>query len=129
MLDTNIVSELVHRPAGLVAQRLGRHGPDGLCVSIVAAGEIRFGAAKRNSARLTKQIDVVLSGLPILPIGTPVERQYGALRVALETTGTLIGPNDLWIAAHALTLGVTLVTHNLTEFRRVPGLTVESWLE
>ena len=129
MLDTNIVSDLIRNPSGRAAGHLGRHGPDGLCMSIISAGEIRFGAANRGSARLLQQIDAVLARLVILPIETPTEIEYGKLRAHLKAAGTPIGPNDTWIAAHALTLGVTLITHNLTKFQRVPGLAVESWLD
>ena len=129
MLDTNIVSDLIRNPAGQAAGHLGRHGPDGLCMSIISAGEIRFGAVNRGSARLHRQIDAVLSTLAILPIETPIDIEYGKLRAYLKAAGTPIGPNDTWIAAHALTLGVTLITHNLAEFRRVPGLALESWLD
>ena len=58
----------------------------------------------------------------------PVARRYGRLRAHLRAIGQPIGPNDLWIAAHALARDVPLITHNLSEFRRVPGLAVETWM-
>jgi tRNA(fMet)-specific endonuclease VapC len=94
----------------------------------LVAAELRFGAAKKQSSRLTRQVEAVLSVLPILPLETPVDAHYAEIRVALETSGCSIGPNDLIIAAHARALSLTLVTHNSTEFSRVPGLLVQNWL-
>ncbi len=129
MLDTNIVSYLIRDPGGRVGDRFARHGDDGVCVSIVTAAELRFGAMKRQSVRLTRRIEEMLSRIDILPFEVPADAVYSELRAKLEAAGRVIGPTDLPIAAHALSMGVTLVTHNLAEFRRVPRLTVESWLE
>jgi tRNA(fMet)-specific endonuclease VapC len=96
--------------------------------SIVVACELRFGAIKRNSLRLTQQVAVVLEALPILPLDAGVDQRYGAIRAALEQQGTPIGANDMLIAAHAALLDLTLVTDNVREFSRVPGLTVRNWL-
>ncbi|MEI8039580.1 MAG: type II toxin-antitoxin system VapC family toxin [Verrucomicrobiota bacterium] len=128
LLDTNIVSELVRDPAGLVKDHIARVGEETVCVSIVVAAELRFGAAKRNSRRLTLQVEAILSALPILALESPVDEHYAEIRAALEKTGNLIGPNDLLIAAHARALGLTLVTGNFVEFARVPALTIENWL-
>jgi tRNA(fMet)-specific endonuclease VapC len=96
--------------------------------SIVVACELRFGAIKRNSPRLTQQVAVVVEALPILPLDAGVDQRYGAIRAALEQQGTPIGANDMLIAAHAALLDLTLVTDNVREFSRVPGLTVRNWL-
>jgi tRNA(fMet)-specific endonuclease VapC len=128
LLDTNIISHLVRHPQGIVRDRIAEVGEQAVCVSLLVAAELRFGAAKKQSARLTTQVEAVLSVLPILPLETPVDVHYAEIRVGLETSGCPIGPNDLIIAAHARALGLTLVTHNLTEFSRVPGLLVENWL-
>ena len=128
MLDTNILSDLVRHPGGIVRDRIAAAGERSVCVSIVVAAELRFGAAKRQSKRLTKQVEAILSALPILPLESPVDSHYAAIRASLEVGGNPIGPNDLLIAAHARALGLTLVTHNLAEFSRVPGLAVENWL-
>lgn len=129
LLDTNIVSELVRDPGGLVKDRIARVGEETVCVSIVVAAELRFGAAKRNSTRLTLQVETILSALPILALESPVDEHYAEIRAALEKAGNPIGPNDLLIAAHARALALTLVTRNAAEFARVPGLIVENWLE
>ena len=128
LLDTDIVSHLVRYPQGVVRDRIAEVGEETVCVSLLVAAELRFGAARKQSARLTQQVEAVLSVLPILALETPVDTHYAEIRVRLETSGCPIGPNDLIIAAHARALGLTLVTHNLTEFSRVPGLLVQNWL-
>ena len=128
LLDTNIASDLVRRPAGTIRDCIAARGEERVCTSIIVAAELRFGAAKKGSKRLTAQLETVLSALEILPFDQPADRRYGEIRQALECAGTPIGANDLLIAAHALAHGLTLVTANETEFRRVPGLVVENWL-
>ena len=127
MLDTNIVSDLIRNPQGRAAERLQRHGEAGICVSIITAAELRYGAAKRGSVRLQRRVEVVLSTIDVLPLDVPADAEYGVIRAELEAAGQPIGPTDLFIAAHARAIGVTLVTHNVGEFRRVRGLTVENW--
>lgn len=128
LLDTNMVSELVRRPHGVVAQRVARVGEQAVCTSIVVSSEARFGARKSGSERLRDQVEAVLAALEVLPLDTPADHEYADLRHHLEQAGTLIGANDLLIAAHARALGLTVVTANDRGFRRVPGLTVENWL-
>ena len=77
---------------------------------------------------MLRQLETVLTELPVLPFEPPADRVYGGIRAYLERVGMPIGPNDLFIAAHALALDLTLVTANKREFRRVPGLKVENWL-
>jgi tRNA(fMet)-specific endonuclease VapC len=129
MLDTNIVSDLIRNPLGKVAAKLAADGDDGLCLSIITAAELRFGAAKKGSAELVARVEAVLGAVDIVPLDVPADHEYGRLRAELELAGTPIGPMDLLIAAQALVLRVTLVTRNLAEFRRVPGLKIENWLE
>jgi tRNA(fMet)-specific endonuclease VapC len=128
LLDTNIVSELVRNPHGEMTDQIVRVGEESICTSIIVAGELRFGAEKKGSERLTFQLEAVLSAIEILPLEEPVDKQYARLRYHLEKAGTPIGPNDMLIAAHALSLGLTLVSANQREFSRVPGLAVEDWL-
>jgi tRNA(fMet)-specific endonuclease VapC len=99
-----------------------------VCVSLLVAAELRFGAAKKQSARLTRQVEAVLSVLPILPLETPVDTHYAEIRVGLETSGCPIAPNGSDHRRACPALGLTLVTHNLTELSRGPGLLVQSWL-
>jgi len=129
LLDTNILSDLVRNPQGVVAAQIAKAGEDGVCTSIIVAAELRYGATKSNAAKLAERIDLILSTLEILPLETPADRQYAALRHHLTRQGTPIGPNDLLIAAHALASDLTVVTANVGEFSRVPGLKVENWLQ
>lgn len=127
LLDTNIVSDLVRQPGGAVVQRIAEVGAERIAISIIVACEIRFGLAKSGSQRLIQNMERVLEQIEVLPMEAPVEEHYADIRTALERAGTPIGPNDLLIAAHARALGLTLVTHNESEFARVPGLKVENW--
>ena len=100
-----------------------------MCTSIVVAAELRYGAARRRSERLTRRIEAVLSALDVLAFDEPADRRYAELRTRLERRGTLIGPNDMLIAAQALALELTVVSANVKEFMRVPRLPVENWLD
>ena len=104
LLDTNIVSDLVRNPQGNVARHIRKVGEAQVCTSIIVAAELRYGAAKRNSARLSAQLEAVLGALEILPFESPADAAYGLLRAKLERAGTPIGGNDLLIAAQALAL-------------------------
>jgi tRNA(fMet)-specific endonuclease VapC len=128
LLDTNILSHLVKEPAGIVAHRIEAVGEDAICTSIIIASELRFGAEKKGSPRLSAQLEKVLSALEILPLEEPADRHYATIRTHLQRIGQPIGYNDMFVAAHALALNLMLVTHNQAEFARVPGLTVENWL-
>ena len=128
LLDTNILSDLVRQPQGQVAMRIQAVGDDRLCTSIIVAAELRYGALKKGSARLSAQVETVLGALDVLPLEAPTDVFYASTRAKLELSGTPIGGNDLLIAAQALALGCTVVTDNEREFRRVPGLLVENWL-
>lgn len=128
LLDTDIVSDLVRHPQGRVAARIARAGEDSIAVSVIVAAELRYGAAKRGSSRLTAQLNAILGRLPVLPLEPPTDEHYASIRAALESKGTPIGSNDLFIAAHARMQGLILVTDNTREFRRVPGLKTENWL-
>ena len=127
LLDTNAVSQLIRRPGGRVAQRVAELEPGSFAINVIVAAELRYGAERRGSSRLTRQLEAVLSAIDVLPIEEPVARHYGEIRSELERSGRPIGSNDLLIAAHARALGLTLVTNNVGEFERVSGLPVEDW--
>jgi len=133
LLDTNILSDLVRNPRGMVATRIAEVGEDSVCTSIVVASELRYGAVKSGSNRLADRVDLLLSALEILPLEAPVDQCYAEVRHRLTRRGALkgskIGPNDMLIAAHALAAGLTVVTANIGEFSRVKGLAVDNWLE
>jgi tRNA(fMet)-specific endonuclease VapC len=128
LLDTSIVSDLVRRPAGPIRDCIAARGEEQVCTGIVVAAELRFGAAKKGSEGLTAQLETVLAALEILPFNQPADRRYGEIAQALDRAGTPIGASDLLMAVHALAHGLTLVTANDTDLRRVPGLAVENWL-
>ena len=129
MLDTNIVSDLVRNPAGKVARKLRDVGEEAICVSIIVAAELRFGVMKNGSPGLKRKIEGILARVAIVPLEAPADVEYAMIRQSLEARGAPIGPNDFLIAAHALALGLPLVTSNTREFSRVSGLALENWLE
>ena len=128
LLDTNILSHLVRQPQGQIANRIARVGEQNICTSIIVAAELRYGATKRNSPHLTRQVEAILGALEVLSLEPPTDFVYGELRARLERAGLPIGANDMLIAAHALTLGHTIVTDNEREFSRVADLKIENWL-
>jgi tRNA(fMet)-specific endonuclease VapC len=128
LLDTNIVSDLVRNPQGKVAQHIREVGEAQVCTSIIVAAELRYGAARKGSPRLSAQLEAVLGALEVLPFETPADAAYGLLRTRLEQAGRPIGANDLLIAAQALALGYTIITDNEKEFARVEDLRRENWL-
>lgn len=128
MLDTNIMSDMVRHPHGRVAKRIAEVGETLVCTSIVVAAELRCGAARNAAPRLAGQLESVLRAIEVLPLETPVDAIYGALRSRLEETGQPMGANDLFVAAHALALRCTLVTDNERDFSRIKALPVENWL-
>lgn len=128
LLDTNILSDLVRHPQGIVARKIAEVGEAAVCTSIIAAAELRFGAAKRNSARLSHQVHAILSAIEVLALDMPADSAYAQLRWALEQSGRPIGPNDMLIAAQALAHECVLVTANVVEFSRIADLQVTNWL-
>jgi tRNA(fMet)-specific endonuclease VapC len=128
LLDTNILSHLVRQPQGRVAARIADVGEDNVFTSIIVACELRYGAAKRGSRRLTRQIEAILGAITILPLEPGADGHYAAIRATLERKGTPIGANDMLIAAQARAIEAICVTDNVAEFKRVPALKVENWL-
>jgi tRNA(fMet)-specific endonuclease VapC len=131
LLDTNILSDLVHHPrSGTAARQLALVRADGsqdISTSIIAAAELRYGVAKRGSTRLARQVETVLRALDVLPFEAPADVIYGRLRTDLERRGQPMGGNDLLIAAHALAAQLTLVSDD-RGFARIPELLRENWL-
>ena len=129
MLDTNIVSDLVRNPQGPVTQHIVKVGSESVCMSIITAAELRYGCARKGSAKLLANVEAILGSIQVLAFEVPADAEYGAIRAELEAAGKPIGPNDLLIATHAYSLGAVLVTANTGEFSRVRGLLVENWLD
>jgi tRNA(fMet)-specific endonuclease VapC len=128
MLDTNIISDLIKNPNGKAAKRIAVVGEDNICTSIIVATELRYGCAKKGSERLLKAVGDLLGEIEVLPLDVPADAEYGGIRAELEDAGKPIGANDFFIAAHAYTIGATIVTANVDEFKRIRGLKVENWL-
>ena len=128
LLDTNILSDLVRNPQGVIADRIRLLGAASVCTSIVVTAELRFGVEKKRSSRLARQVEAVLSAIETLPLIAPFDEIYARMRAQMERAGASIGANDMLIAAHALTASLVLVTANEREFSRVPKLKIENWL-
>jgi tRNA(fMet)-specific endonuclease VapC len=128
LLDTNIVSHLVRDPQGKVSQHIRKVGEAQVCTSIIVAAELRYGATKKGSPRLSAQLEAVLGALEVLPFEAPADAAYGLLRTRLEQADRPIGANDLLIAAQALSLGYTVITDNEKDFAHVEDLRRENWL-
>ena len=112
----------------LVVQRIHMHQPAELRVCTVTAAELYFGCLKSSKpAAYRATVDAVLAPYVLLPFDIAAADEFAKIRHHLESRGTPIGPYDLQIAAIALVHGLTLVTHNTSEFSRVPGLVLEDW--
>ncbi|WP_375458276.1 type II toxin-antitoxin system VapC family toxin [uncultured Enterovirga sp.] len=128
MLDADICIALERGPGPHLAERLLALEPGEAVVSLVAYGELRVGIEKsRHRDRALKALDRITAAFPVATPAVAVAQAYGSIRADLERRGTIIGENDLWIAAHARSVGLILVSANEREFRRVPGLSVENW--
>ena len=129
LLDTNICSYLMRKNPPSVVDRLRALGPARVAVSVVTALELQEGAELSTHARDNhERIDVFLAGVRPLPLPIEAAKAGGRLRAALRRSGKPIGDLDALIAAHALALGLVLVTNNVREFSRVEGLRLENWV-
>lgn len=131
LLDTNILIDLLKGAPESVARKMDRLKPeDRLGMSWVTWAELLLGALRSTrSEQVRKQLEGIQQVIPVLLPESPLICSYHAEHAArLRAAGTPIGGNDLWIAAHALALGATLVTHNMREFRRIRGLKLDDWV-
>ncbi len=128
--DTDTLSAVIRRDPPLhLIRRLAQVPADEQTTTTITLGELLYGAAKRGSERLTRQVrDVVSSATSVLPFDTEAAEVYGPLRAGLEREGRRLDEPDLRIASIALSRGLTVVTGNVRHFARVPGLAVEDWL-
>jgi|SRR3972149_4972929 len=128
LLDTNAcVDYLTGRYPNVVA-RIQNSTPDDLCLSSVVVAELRYGADHSARRRTNHgRIDALLDEIGCLDFDLRAAATYGRVRAQLEAAGTRIGPNDMLIAAHALSRGLSVVTDNVAEFKRVKGLKVQNW--
>ena len=128
LLDTNICIYVINARPPAVLARFMAHEIDGLGISAITASELYWGVFKSGSIRNRTTLEKFLSPLSILDYDLAAAQHYGELRAFLEKRGTSIGPLDQQIAAHALALGITLVSNNVREFEKVPGLRLENWV-
>jgi tRNA(fMet)-specific endonuclease VapC len=130
MLDTNICIELIRGRSELVLTRLRRHRVGTVGLSTITLAELRYGVSRSSDpGRNLLALAHFCAPLEILSFDDHAAAAYGAIRAALQIAGTPIGPLEMLIAAHALSLRALLVTNNEREFRRVPGLRVENWVK
>jgi len=127
LLDTNTVSFHIRQSSALLQRRLRAIPAASVALSVITEMEIRYGLARNPALKIAPSIEAFLQGISILPLTSETSRHYARVRADLDALGTPIGPLDLLIAAHALSLGATLITTDLGEFRRVTGLHCEDW--
>jgi tRNA(fMet)-specific endonuclease VapC len=128
LLDTNICIYIRRKRPPHVLARFQRLQPGEAVISVITYGELIYGSEKSHFPEQAKRhLDELAGLLPVLPLPMDAGQSYGAIRAALEAQGEVIGNNDLWIAAHAQAAGLTLVTNNEGEFRRIQGLKIQNW--
>jgi len=128
MLDTNICIYIAKHQPPEVQARFERLKPGELVMSAITYGELCYGVSKSSQrARASAQLEELVRDIPVENLDAVAAQIYGEIRATLEKQGRLIGNNDLWIGAHAMSLGVTLATNNEREFKRIAGLSVENW--
>jgi tRNA(fMet)-specific endonuclease VapC len=130
MIDTDISSYIMKRSHDAVLRRLQKVPVGDVCLSVITKSELMFGIEVSTRRRQDQAaLDVYLRHVEVLDYPNEAALQYGQIRVDLKLRGTTIGANDLFIAAHARCLGLTLVTNNTREFERVQSLHIENWTE
>jgi tRNA(fMet)-specific endonuclease VapC len=126
MLDLSAVSHAL-RGRGHVAAHLRAHVPSEVCLSSITLAELRYGADRRSSAKLHALIDAFVGDVAVVSFRAPDAVRYGRLAAALAAVGSTLGQFDTLVAAHALSLGLILVTSNVSHFSDVPDLRTEDW--
>ena len=129
LLDTNICIQIIRRKPSELLSRLTALPMGDVGLSTITAAELHVGVQKsRDPARNAEALTMFLLPLEIAAFDYAAAEAYGRIRAALESSGTPIGPLETLIAGHAVSLNTTLVTDNVAEFSRVPGLQIENWL-
>jgi tRNA(fMet)-specific endonuclease VapC len=128
MLDTNICIYLIKRKLPKVLKHFQSHVPGDIGVSSITLAELRYGVAKSQHGEKNQQaLDEFILPLEIADFDEKAAESYGSVRASLEKEGTSVGPMDMLIGAHALSLGVTLITNNTREFKQIRHLKVADW--
>ena len=129
LLDTNICIYIAKRRPPEILQRFSELSYDEVGMSMISYGELFCGAQKsQHKETALEKLAMLKQHIPVLSLSTKVADYYGLIRAQLVQKSTPIGNNDLWIAAHALDLQLTLVSNNLKEFARIDELSVENWI-
>jgi tRNA(fMet)-specific endonuclease VapC len=130
MLDTDISSYVMKRSHDAVLKRLQKVPVGDVCISVITKSELLYGVElSPRRAQDQAALDAYLRYVEVVEYPDEAALHYAQIRAALKVLGTMIGANDLWIAAHARSLGLTLVTNNTHEFSRVRDLQIENWTE
>jgi tRNA(fMet)-specific endonuclease VapC len=129
LLDTDTCIYLRQRRPESVIRRFAKLGIGEAAISVVTFGELSYGVEKNAQSGVSfERLAELTTLLLVLPLTVEAAKAYGVIRAELERSGRMIGSNDLWIAAHAKAEGLTLVTNNQNEFRRVSGLKLQNWV-
>ncbi len=130
MLDTNICIAIIKQRPKDILQKFSAYQVGDICISSITLAELRYGVAKSQYQEKNQvALDEFILPLEVAAFEHTAVLFYGGLRSALEKQGTPIGPLDTMIGAHALSLNLTLITHNTKEFNRIPGLKVIDWID
>ena len=129
LLDTNVIGYFMRNACPQLTQRIFSHHPDELFLSAITIYELEYGAEKRGwGDQMRQKLAMAIAPFNILPFTTEDAVMAGKIRAFLERKGTPIGAYDVQIAAQGAVRGMTVVTHNLGEFSRVPSLLLEDWV-
>lgn len=130
MLDTNIIIFVIKKKSADLIKRFLEHDPNDICISSITYAELVHGVENSSAREKNKlALTMFLSGIQIVPFDAAAAEDYGQIKADLQRRGTPIGPMDTLIAAHAKSLGLTVVTNNTREFSRVKGLNLEDWAQ
>lgn len=129
MLDSDTCIFLLRQTTPSVTERFREMLPGDAVISTITFGELFCGALKsQRAAMLRRELDELITLIPVVPLPIKCGELYGGIRSDLEKRGLRIGNSDMWIAAHALSLNLTLITNNTREFERIPRLKLENWV-
>lgn len=130
LLDTDTCSFIMRQSSAALMERFGGIPGDAVAMSVITQGELMSGLARKPLAtQLKARFTRLSAAVPAVDLPAAAAMHYAAIRAHLEQKGAMIGSNDLWIASHALAADMTLVTNNIREFKRVPKLKLENWIE
>jgi tRNA(fMet)-specific endonuclease VapC len=128
LLDTNIISDLMRNPGGMVARKIAEVGQKNIFTSVLAIGEVRYGIERRKSEKHAVALKAIMPFMNPEPFKAPADRLYATIRLTIEAMGLPVGQLDMLLGAQALASDAIFVTANEKHFRHMPGLKVENWL-